>query len=39
MMRHLEPGRKRRRPRLSATWLLWLVAAGIALAVLIEAIR
>jgi hypothetical protein len=38
-VRYLEPGRKRRRPRFSATRLLWLVAAGIALAVLIEAIR
>ncbi len=41
-MRYLEPGPKRRRPRPSATrllWLLWLLAAGIALAVLIQAIR
>ena len=38
-MRYLEPGRKRRRSRPSATRLLWLVAAAIALTLALQAIR
>jgi hypothetical protein len=38
-MRYLEPGRKRRRRRLSATPVLWLVAAAIALTLALQAIR
>jgi hypothetical protein len=37
-MRYLEPGRKRRRSRRSLTWTLWLVAAGLALALALQAI-
>lgn len=38
-MRYLEPGRKRRRTRPSATRVLWLIAAGIALTLALQAIR
>lgn len=38
-MRYLEPGRKRRRRRLSTTRILWLVAAAIALTLALHAIR
>jgi hypothetical protein len=38
-MPYLEPGRKRRRARPSATRLLWLIAAGMALALALQAIR
>jgi len=37
-MRYLEPGRKRRRPRRTPAQILWLLAAGIALALLFEAL-
>lgn len=36
-MRYLEPGRKRRRPRRRLAWRLWLIAAGIALALALQA--
>ena len=39
LMRYLEPGRKRRRRRLSATPVLWVVAAAIALTLALQAIR
>jgi hypothetical protein len=35
-MRYLEPGKKRRRSRPSLTWTLWLVAAGMAVALAIQ---
>jgi hypothetical protein len=38
-MRYLEPGRKRRRRRPSATPVLWFVAAAIALTLAVQAIR
>jgi hypothetical protein len=37
-MRYLEPGRKRRRRRLSLPWTLWLIAAGMAVALAVHAL-
>jgi hypothetical protein len=38
-MKYLEPGRKRRRQRISLTRTLWLIAAGVALAIALQLIR
>jgi hypothetical protein len=35
---YLEPGRKRRRRRPPLTWALWLVAAGMAIGLALQAV-